>query len=105
MAGILGRKGEFSPETKQSMTFLQSKPPPAATIIPPSSPNPLESVKEEGRESIATTIAYEGTGGCLSCGADDDHANLLICEACNGEFHTYCLDPPLRCVPDGDFYC
>uniref|UniRef100_A0A7S4JZN6 PHD-type domain-containing protein n=1 Tax=Odontella aurita TaxID=265563 RepID=A0A7S4JZN6_9STRA len=43
--------------------------------------------------------------GCLSCGADDDHANLLLCEACNDEYHTYCLDPPLRSVPEGDFFC
>lgn len=27
--------------------------------------------------------------GCLFCGADDDHANLLLCEGCNAEYHTY----------------
>ena len=29
--------------------------------------------------------------GCLSCGRDDDHANLLLCEACNAEYHTYVM--------------
>jgi hypothetical protein len=93
--------------------------------------------------------------GCLFCGVDDDHANLLLCEGCNAEYHTYviycfctdcgsggrsldcvpfqcliffffvrdycpafewtcvlfpyriryCLDPPLRAVPTGDWYC
>ena len=43
--------------------------------------------------------------GCFSCGKDDDHANLLLCEACNAEYHTYCLEPPLRAVPTGDWYC
>ena len=43
--------------------------------------------------------------GCLTCGEDDDHANLLLCEACNDEYHTYCLDPPLRSVPTGDWFC
>ncbi len=43
--------------------------------------------------------------GCLSCGEDDDHANLLLCEGCNAEFHTYCLEPPLRQVPSGDWFC
>jgi hypothetical protein len=43
--------------------------------------------------------------GCLSCGEDDDHANLLLCEGCNAEYHTYCLSPPLRSVPAGDWYC
>ena len=31
--------------------------------------------------------------GCLSCGADDDHANLLLCEMCNAEYHTYVQNP------------
>ena len=51
--------------------------------------------------------AYEmpfGTG-CLTCGQDDDHANLMLCEGCNDEYHTYCLDPPLRAVPTGDWFC
>lgn len=43
--------------------------------------------------------------GCLACGEDDDHANLLLCEACNAEYHTYCLEPPLRAVPMGDWFC
>jgi hypothetical protein len=43
--------------------------------------------------------------GCLTCGEDDDHANLLLCEACNDEYHTYCLDPPLRSVPATDWFC
>eukprot|EP00536_Pseudo-nitzschia_multiseries_P000917 jgi/Psemu1/250046/estExt_Genewise1Plus.C_110159 len=43
--------------------------------------------------------------GCLSCGRDDDHANLLLCETCEAEYHTYCLDPPLGAVPAGDWFC
>jgi hypothetical protein len=43
--------------------------------------------------------------GCLKCGHDDDHANLLLCEGCNDEYHTYCLQPPLRAVPEGDWFC
>ena len=48
---------------------------------------------------------WDGTGGCLSCGMDDDYSLLLICELCNAEYHTYCLNPPLESVPEGDFYC
>lgn len=43
--------------------------------------------------------------GCLTCDHDDDHANLLLCEGCNDEYHTYCLDPPLKSVPPGDWFC
>lgn len=43
--------------------------------------------------------------GCQACGFDDDHANLLLCEGCETELHTYCLDPPLEKVPEGDWFC
>ena len=43
--------------------------------------------------------------GCRKCGKDDDHPHLLLCEFCNDEYHTYCLDPPLNYVPEGDFFC
>lgn len=43
--------------------------------------------------------------GCLVCHKDDNHAYLLLCEACNDEYHTYCLNPPLESVPEGDFFC
>jgi len=43
--------------------------------------------------------------GCQICGFDDDHANLLLCEGCDTELHTYCLDPPLEKVPQGEWFC
>lgn len=43
--------------------------------------------------------------GCLICGNDDDHNNLMLCEGCNDEYHIYCLDPPLASVPHDDWYC
>ena len=71
-------------------------------------------VQNEAKEAVRTLdgdhcklVAQSeqfGTG-CLACGEDDDHANLLLCEACNAEYHTYCLEPPLRSVPNGDWYC
>ncbi len=52
-----------------------------------------------------TKPAADSAEGCRACGKDDDHANLLLCEACNDEYHTYCLNPPLSSVPEGDFFC
>jgi hypothetical protein len=60
-------------------------PPPASTVLPPSQ-NPAG-------------------GGCKVCGRDNDHSNLLLCEGCDTESHTYCLDPPLDAVPDEDWFC
>lgn len=48
--------------------------------------------------SMSATVNIESFGtGCLACGADDDHANLLLCEGCNAEYHTY--------VSDEDDFC
>mmetsp|Transcript_3529 Transcript_3529/g.7322 ORF Transcript_3529/g.7322 Transcript_3529/m.7322 type:complete len:461 (+) Transcript_3529:47-1429(+) len=55
--------------------------------------------------SAPTKPAADAAEGCRACGKDDDHANLLLCEACNDEYHTYCLNPPLSSVPEGDFFC
>lgn len=46
-----------------------------------------------------------GTGGCLICKQDNDHAKLMLCEGCNGEYHIYCLNPPLEDVPEDDWFC
>ena len=43
--------------------------------------------------------------GCRICLRDEDHANLLLCEACNDEYHTYCLKPALQSVPEDDWFC
>jgi PHD-finger len=59
---------------------------------------------EEGAANNDCMLLPSSTG-CLVCGVDDDHANLLLCEECNGEFHTYCLTPKLDAVPDYDWFC
>lgn len=45
----------------------------------------------------------KSAGGCRICGLDDDHENLLICEKCGCEQHTYCVG--LSKVPDDDYFC
>ena len=48
---------------------------------------------------------HPSSTGCLVCRLDSDHPNLLLCEGCNGEYHTYCLTPPLQSVPNDDWFC
>lgn len=67
-----------------------------ASIIPPS--------KKVANVAGISHAAVEGEG-CKICHRDVDHPNLLLCESCNDEYHTYCLNPPLQCVPEGDFFC
>jgi hypothetical protein len=61
------------------------------------------------RAASSTTVTASAHAhdeeGCLVCHKDDNHAYLLLCEACNDEYHTYCLNPPLESVPEGDFFC
>lgn len=43
---------------------------------------------------------------CEMCGSGADESLLLVCDSCDGGYcHTYCCDPPLVEVPDGEWLC
>uniref|UniRef100_A0A4W6EE35 [histone H3]-trimethyl-L-lysine(4) demethylase n=1 Tax=Lates calcarifer TaxID=8187 RepID=A0A4W6EE35_LATCA len=42
---------------------------------------------------------------CLVCGSGGDEDRLLLCDGCDDSYHTFCLIPPLRDVPKGDWRC
>ncbi|XP_020571229.1 methyl-CpG-binding domain-containing protein 9 [Phalaenopsis equestris] len=44
-------------------------------------------------------------GVCKVCGIDKDDDSVLLCDACDSEYHTYCLNPPLARIPEGNWYC
>ncbi|KAL9257730.1 Methyl-CpG-binding domain-containing protein [Drosera capensis] len=44
-------------------------------------------------------------GVCKVCGIDKDDDAVLLCDTCDAEYHTYCLNPPLTRIPDGNWYC
>lgn len=44
-------------------------------------------------------------GVCKVCGIDKDDDNVLLCDTCDSEYHTYCLCPPLTRIPEGNWYC
>ena len=46
-----------------------------------------------------------GTEGCQVCHSLDHEDKVLLCDGCNLEYHTFCLDPPLTTVPEGDWFC
>lgn len=60
--------------------------------------------KASGKPFAAAAAA--ASTPCQVCLKDSDDARLLICDSCNGFFHTYCLAVPLNEVPTGDnWYC
>lgn len=42
---------------------------------------------------------------CLNCGRGDDEQFILLCDGCDDSYHTFCLFPPLKEVPKGDWRC
>lgn len=52
-------------------------------------------------------LPSSGTDGslCRGCGIDECADCLLICDACDGAYHTYCLSPPIEEIPSGSWYC
>jgi hypothetical protein len=42
---------------------------------------------------------------CVFCNEPSQPEVLLLCDYCNLGYHTFCLDPPLARVPDGDWFC
>ena len=52
-----------------------------------------------------TFIESEEDTACEVCEATDDDALMVLCDKCNCGYHIYCLVPPLREVPTGDFFC
>ena len=86
MASRSGRRGKFAPESKEFLDIEKT----TTTTTSPS-------------RNISSVMG--NNDGCKVCRRDEDHANLLLCESCNDEYHIYCLNPPLTSVPDEDFFC
>ncbi|KIW07093.1 hypothetical protein, variant [Verruconis gallopava] len=42
---------------------------------------------------------------CEECGRGDDETAILICDNCDSGYHRYCLRPPLKSIPEQDWYC
>ncbi|KAI9340052.1 chromatin remodelling complex Rsc7/Swp82 subunit-domain-containing protein [Zopfochytrium polystomum] len=59
---------------------------------------------------VAKTRQYKWCCGnckvCDKCGkAGEDERLMVLCDACDRGYHTYCLDPPLKEPPSGTWHC
>ncbi|KAL8269079.1 hypothetical protein R6Q59_002877 [Mikania micrantha] len=55
--------------------------------------------------STALYVAPWEVGICKICGKDENDHILLLCDRCDAEYHTYCLNPPLQRIPKSSWYC
>jgi hypothetical protein len=61
--------------------------------------------KNDEDEAISDPLQY---AYCAVCGTGENEDLLLLCDNPNGcpiAWHTYCLDPVLPEVPEGDWFC
>lgn len=42
---------------------------------------------------------------CEICKTIENPDKLLLCDNCDAPYHTYCLNPPLKEVPEDDWFC
>ena len=42
---------------------------------------------------------------CRVCNSKDDEDEMLLCDGCDAGYHTYCSQPPIENVPEGDWFC
>ncbi|EYU44732.1 hypothetical protein MIMGU_mgv11b001371mg [Erythranthe guttata] len=74
---------------------------------------PLQQKLENSNEDIddLDAVANEipkapwDKGICKVCGIDEEDNKVLLCDQCDAEYHTYCLNPPLAGVPRGSWHC
>ncbi|GMG99338.1 hypothetical protein Nepgr_001178 [Nepenthes gracilis] len=73
----------------------------------------LDHVSAEARREIGDLLVSTSKipkapwdeGVCKVCGIDKDDDSVLLCDTCDAEYHTYCLNPPLARIPEGNWYC
>ncbi|KAK1432798.1 hypothetical protein QVD17_09699 [Tagetes erecta] len=67
----------------------------------------VEKELEELLTSIEIPKMSLEAGICKVCGINENDDKVLLCDTewCNAEYHTYCLNPPLSDIPQGNWYC
>jgi hypothetical protein len=58
----------------------------------------MSHIPDDGDDELLDT-------GCLVCGKDNHHDKMLLCDACLGEYHMYCLKPKLDKIPKNKWFC
>ncbi|XP_072466856.1 remodeling and spacing factor 1 isoform X1 [Notamacropus eugenii] len=63
-----------------------------------------ESEEEEEKET-EEAVPADDDEPCKKCGLPNHPELILLCDSCDGGYHTACLRPPLMIIPDGEWFC
>lgn len=58
-----------------------------------------------GGRGVTRSLGDPDDIACMRCRRLDDAEQMILCDACDAGFHIFCLDPPLKSIPDGDWLC
>lgn len=59
----------------------------------------------EGRDELVKVAEGELDQICEQCRSGLHGEVMLLCDRCNKGWHIYCLSPPLKQIPAGNWYC
>lgn len=58
-----------------------------------------------GVEFVSYCMNHGSLSSCKVCGKGDRPENILLCDNCDAEYHIDCLDPPLKSIPEHEWFC
>ncbi len=71
----------------------------------------MNSNSRHGQYNCKFCMDDESAETCCFCACricftkHSSHGSTILCDLCDGEYHTYCLSPPLAEIPDFDWFC
>jgi hypothetical protein len=68
-------------------------------------PEVLVKETDSDEEVSATEDESLDSVACVTCGHETDEEDMLLCDQCDMAQHTFCCEPPLHAVPDGNWFC
>eukprot|EP01043_Picozoa_sp_COSAG02_P038712 COSAG02_NODE_3005_length_7570_cov_3.554812_3_plen_982_part_00 len=68
-------------------------------------PSSRQRDNSSGGRGVTQSLGDPDDIACMRCRRLDDAEQMILCDACDAGFHIFCLDPPLKSIPDGDWLC
>ncbi|RFU23965.1 hypothetical protein B7463_g12371, partial [Scytalidium lignicola] len=98
------QKANSCPICRQTFNLVQVLDTVGGTVISEYAVEDKKQVAEFDQNAwVAENLEEEESNPCPICGASDNEDVLLLCDACDAPYHTYCIG--LDRVPNGHWFC